>query len=76
MIEREGKILTWSWREYLRDVEALAKAMHTIGISERKSVNIMGHNAPEWVISFIAGVSYNCHVSGVYPTNNAEACYY
>ena len=36
----------------------------------------MGHNAPEWVISFMGGLQYNCVVSGVYPTNNAEACFY
>ena len=36
----------------------------------------MGHNAPEWVISFVGGISYNCIASGVYPTNTAEACLY
>ena len=50
--------------------------MHVIGVNERKSVNIMGHNAPEWPISFIGGILYNCIASGVYPTNNADACLY
>ena len=50
--------------------------MHAIGIRERKSVNIMGHNSPEWVISFIGSITYNCVASGVYPTNNADACLY
>lgn len=50
--------------------------MNTLGINERKCVNIMGHNAPEWVISYLGGIMYNCIVSGVYPTNNAEACLY
>ena len=50
--------------------------MTVVGVQERKSVNIMGHNAPEWVISFMGGAHYNCIVSGVYPTNNAEACFY
>lgn len=50
--------------------------MHTLGINERKTVNIMGHNAPEWTISFMGGLVYNCIASGVYPTNNAEACLY
>ena len=36
----------------------------------------MGHNAPEWPIAFIGGILYNTIVSGVYPTNNAEACLY
>ena len=50
--------------------------MHVIGISERKSVNIMGINAPEWTIAFMGGIMSNAIVSGVYPTNNAEACLY
>ena len=50
--------------------------MHVLGINERKSINIIGHNAPEWVIAFMGGIVYNGIVSGVYPTNNAEACIY
>ena len=75
-IERGGKVLSWTWSQYLKDVNAFAKAMHAVGVQERKSVNIMGHNAPEWVIAFQGGVASNCIVSGVYPTNNAEACFY
>jgi long-chain-fatty-acid--CoA ligase ACSBG len=50
--------------------------MKVLGVSERKSVNIMGHNAPEWPISYIGSILYNCIASGVYPTNNADACLY
>lgn len=75
-IERGGKVISWTWSQYLKDVNAFAKAMHAVGVQERKSVNIMGHNAPEWVIAFQGGVASNCIVSGVYPTNNAEACFY
>ena len=55
---------------------SFAKAMQVVGVQERKSVNIMGHNSPEWAISFMGGIYYNCVASGVYPTNNAEACLY
>lgn len=75
-VERNGKILKWSWKDYQTDVYNFAKAMHVLGINERKSVNIIGHNAPEWVISFMGGIVYNSVVSGVYPTNNPEACLY
>jgi long-subunit acyl-CoA synthetase (AMP-forming) len=51
-VERGGKVLSWTWSQYLRDVNAFAKAMHVVGVQERKSINIMGHNAPEWVIAF------------------------
>jgi long-subunit acyl-CoA synthetase (AMP-forming) len=75
-VERNGKVLKWTWGEYYRDASLFAKAMHVVGITERKCVNIMGHNAPEWVIAFQGGTMYNCITSGVYPTNNADACLY
>jgi long-subunit acyl-CoA synthetase (AMP-forming) len=50
--------------------------MHALGVRERSSVNIMGHNAPEWMISYLGGIFGNCVASGVYPTNSPEACLY
>lgn len=75
-VERDGKVFKWSWKQFCGEAFAFAKAMHVIGANERKAVNIMGHNAPEWPISFVGGLLYNSIVSGVYPTNNAEACLY
>jgi long-chain-fatty-acid--CoA ligase ACSBG len=39
-------------------------------------VNIIGFNAPEWAIAFFGTMMSNNIPSGVYPTNNAEACFY
>ena len=50
--------------------------MHVVGVKERQSVNIMGHNSSEWAIAFHGCIQSNCIASGVYPTNNAEACFY
>lgn len=50
--------------------------MHAIGITERKAVNIIGFNSPEWAMAFLGGISYNCVLSGVYITNGPEACVY
>jgi long-subunit acyl-CoA synthetase (AMP-forming) len=50
--------------------------MHVLGINERKSVNVMGHNAPEWTIAFIGGIFYNSISTGVYSTNMPDACLY
>ena len=50
--------------------------MEAVGVPERASVNVMGHNAPEWVISFLGGIMANCISTGVYITNLAEACLY
>jgi long-chain-fatty-acid--CoA ligase ACSBG len=74
--ERDKKIIKYTWREYQAEVMAFAKSMHAIGVTERKAVNVMGHNAPEWVIAFIGGISGNCVSSGVYSTNLPDACLY
>ncbi len=75
-IDRGGKIIEWTWTQYKHDIFAFAKAMKKIGITERKALNIMGVNAPEWAISFFGAIFYNCVVSGVYVTNGPEACKY
>lgn len=36
----------------------------------------MGFNAPEWAIAFFGSIFANNIPSGVYTTNNSEACFY
>ena len=55
-MEREGRIKKWTWTEYGHEADMFTKAMHAVGVEERASVNIMGHNAPEWVIAFMGAV--------------------
>lgn len=55
---------------------AFAKSLHAIGVQERKAVNVMGHNSPEWVIAYQGAIIYNCISTGVYITNGPEACLY
>lgn len=73
---RNNKEYVWSWNQYYSEVIAFAKAMHYIGIEERKAVNIMGWNSPEWAISFFGSVFHNNVCSGVYITNGPDACQY
>jgi long-chain-fatty-acid--CoA ligase ACSBG len=47
-----------------------------IGVEHRKSVNIIGFNAPEWAIAFFGTLFADLICSGVYTTNNIEACFY
>jgi len=75
-VEKNGKILQWNWTEYWRDCRSFAKAMHKLNITERSAVAVMGFNSPEWVISFYGGIMYNCVNTGIYITNEAEACVY
>ena len=76
LVERNGKILKWTWMEYYNETISFAKALHAVGVTERKAINITGYNSPEWVISFLGSIANNCVVSGVYITNTAEACIY
>lgn len=53
-----------------------AKSLVKCGVGERKSVNLIGFNAPEWAIAFFGTMFANCIPTGVYTTNTVEACLY
>jgi long-chain-fatty-acid--CoA ligase ACSBG len=69
-------VLSWTYFEAARDCFSFAKSMHHLGVEERKSVNIMGFNAPEWTTAYLGAMFNNCVATGVYNTNAAEACLY
>ena len=71
---RNDKEQKWSWNEYKSDVYRFAKACHALGLSERKAVNIMGANAPEWMIGYWGAMFHNMIASGIYITNEPDAC--
>lgn len=75
-VMRDNKEQVWTWRSYYGQALAFAKALEKVGVDERKAVNIMGFNSPEWAISFFGAVLHNNCVSGVYTTNGADACKY
>jgi len=58
------------------DAKAFAKAVINSGVTDRSGVSIMGFNSPEWIFAFTGGLMANCLVTGVYITNEAEACLY
>jgi len=53
-----------------------AKALIKSGASERAAVAIMGFNSPEWLFAFQGGVMSNSMVTGIYITNEPDACTY
>lgn len=75
-VMRDNKELSWSWKQYYNQSLSFSKSLHALGVDERKSVNIMGFNSPEWAISYYGSMMHNNVVSGVYTTNGAEACLY
>lgn len=68
--------MQWTYFEAFRDILAFGKALYTIGVGEKKAVNIMGANSPEWVTAHFGAICYNAVATGVYITNNADACHY
>lgn len=75
-VMRDKKEYVWTWKDYWNQTLAFAKALDKIGVDERKVVNIMGFNAPEWAITYYGAVMHNNCVSGVYTTNGPDACKY
>mgnify|MGYP000940581033 CR=1 FL=1 len=70
-VMRNNREYVWTWNDYFRDAFAFARSLQHIGIDERKAVNIMGFNSPEWFISFFGSILHNNVVSGVYITNGS-----
>ncbi len=65
--------MKWSFREYLRDVEAVARGLLALGVSPGAAVAVMGFNSPEWFLADLGAVFAGCVSVGIYPTNGPEA---
>ena len=76
LIMRGKKEVMWTWDQYWNDSLAFAKALKKLGVEERRAVNIMGFNSPEWAICYYGSIFHNNVVSGVYITNGPKACHY
>lgn len=66
----------WTYKEYLADVETAAKAFIKVGLEPAHGVGILGFNSPHWFISDLGAIFAGGLATGVYTTNNAEACHY
>lgn len=53
-----------------------AKALVKTNVQERSSIAIMGFNAPEWTFAYMGGIISNCMATGIYITNEPDACMY
>lgn len=55
-VKREGEWMTWTWKEYYRDIAAAAKSMLRVGVEPFMGVCVLGFNAPEWYIAYLGGI--------------------
>lgn len=67
---------TWSWKEYRSEIDAFGKSLISLGFERFDIVNIIGFNAPEWLMSNYGAMAAGGIAAGIYATNNAEACHY
>jgi len=65
-----------TYREYEALVHMVAKSLIQLGLNKLDCVNIIGFNGPEWILANMGSILAGCVPSGVYATNNAEACAY
>lgn len=75
-VKRAGKWVSWSYAEYYEQAYCFARAMVSTGITNRKCINIIGFNSPEWAISFLGAAISDCVPVGVYTTSGPEAVQY
>ena len=73
-VERQNKWIKWTWTRFYNEAANFGKALMALRVEERRCINIIGFNSPEWIIAFIGSILANDVPSGVYPTNKTEAC--
>ena len=55
-VKRNDIWITWTYNQYLDDVEKAAKSMIKLGLEAHHGVPILGFNSPEWFITFMASI--------------------
>ena len=60
-VKRDDKWVSWTFEDYYRDINCVARAFIKLGLEERHTVCVQGFNSPEWFLSCQAAV----HVGGI-----------
>lgn len=55
-VDAKDKLIGMTWGDYHKYVINFAKAIINLGIEPYKTINILGHNSPEWFISFLGNI--------------------
>jgi len=75
-VKRGGDWITYTWMEYYEQCRAFAKSLLSLGHEAFESVNVIGFNSPEWLISNCGAILAQGIAAGIYTTNGPEACKY
>src|SRR5687767_10768793 len=71
-----GRWQPTSWRAFVDQVRAAARALITLGFPKGGKVAILGFNRPEWVILDHAAMMAGGAAAGIYTTCSAEEVQY
>ena len=61
---------SWTYGDYLRSVESVARGFKSLGLERFGGVGIMGHNSPEWYLSSVGAIFAGGLSCGIYTTNS------
>lgn len=73
-VKRNGKWHTQTFKQFFEESKVFGRALIALGVTPFRSVNIIGFNAPEWIISFYGSIFGYYLPVGVYTTNSPDAC--
>lgn len=71
-----GKWVSWTYKEFYRDIKHYANAFIAMDIKPLDAINIIGFNHPAWFLTFYGALYANVIPVGVYTTNGPDACKY
>ncbi|CAB4060694.1 ACSBG [Lepeophtheirus salmonis] len=55
-IKRDEEWISWTYEQYLKEVNTVAKSFIHLGLHRHHSVAILGNNSPEWIVSDVAAI--------------------
>jgi len=74
LVTADGRSITWA--SYYASCQNAAKAMIALGLKAFSTVAIIGFNAEEWFYANNGAILAGAKASGIYTTNDTDACQY
>lgn len=60
-----GKWKFLTYVQYLEEALKFARALVSLGVTSKSCINIIGHNTPKWILSFVGSTFANCIPIGI-----------
>jgi long-chain acyl-CoA synthetase len=72
LFKEEGLWKNWTWGEVGRKVEAAARGLVALGVSEGGRVGILSPNRPQWTVADVGALAARCVPVPIYPTSTLK----